>query len=149
MPTSKPSGKLVVDATAIVSAIIGGKAMRIFDELDGVEFVTCPYTVKEVELYLPTLATKSGVAEDELSRTLDELPLTIYAESVYQHRLAEARQRIRDLNDVELLALALELQAPLWSNDTGFDTAGVERYPTGILLRFLPPSSEQPPTPSP
>lgn len=65
---------------------------------------------------------------------------------VYAAKLAEAERRIgrRDPNDVDLLALALHLRVPVWSNDNDFEDAGVEWYTTAELLQKLgPPNAEE------
>jgi predicted nucleic acid-binding protein len=38
---------------------------------------------------------------------------------------------------VDLLALALHLKLPIWSNDNDFEDAGVEWYTTAQLLKTL------------
>ena len=43
----------------------------------------------------------------------------------------------RDPDDMDVLALTVKLQCPLWSNDNDFDEAGVTRYTTAQLLRQL------------
>jgi predicted nucleic acid-binding protein len=59
----------------------------------------------------------------------------------YEPRITEARRRIgrRDPDDVEILALALHLGLPVWSNDSDFADAGVEWYTTAELLAKLGP----------
>jgi predicted nucleic acid-binding protein len=53
--------------------------------------------------------------------------------------MAEARRLIewRDPDDVEILALTLQLKVPLWSNDNDFEGCGIERLTTAELLRTL------------
>jgi predicted nucleic acid-binding protein len=57
----------------------------------------------------------------------------------YQGQRAEVKRRIahRDPDDVDVLALALKLDCPLWSNDADFEETGVELYTTAQLLRKL------------
>lgn len=57
----------------------------------------------------------------------------------YQGEIPEARRRLenRDPDDVELLALALALGIPVWSNDNDFEDAAVEWYTTAELLRRM------------
>jgi predicted nucleic acid-binding protein len=59
--------------------------------------------------------------------------------SVYEDSVAEARRRIghRDPDDVEILALAIHFQIPVWSNDNDFTNVGVEWYTTASLLANL------------
>jgi predicted nucleic acid-binding protein len=57
----------------------------------------------------------------------------------FEEKLIEARSRIgaRDPEDIDLLALALVLEIPVWSNDRDFKGAGVEWYTTARLLKLL------------
>jgi predicted nucleic acid-binding protein len=43
----------------------------------------------------------------------------------------------RDPDDAELLALALHLRIPVWSNAKDFEISGVELFTTEDLLRDL------------
>ena len=67
------------------------------------------------------------------------LPVSIVARQVYAGSMARARKRIgkRDPDDVELLALALHFEVPLWSNDRDFEGCGVEQITTAELLKKL------------
>ena len=57
----------------------------------------------------------------------------------YEEHLAEAARRIakRDPDDVHVLALALELNMAVWSNDNDFDGPGVKWHTTAELLTML------------
>jgi predicted nucleic acid-binding protein len=54
-------------------------------------------------------------------------------------KLAEVRRRIgeRDPDDVDLLALALSLRVPVWSNDNDFESARAAWFTTAELLARL------------
>jgi predicted nucleic acid-binding protein len=67
------------------------------------------------------------------------LPVTVVEEPIYSSALPQARQLIgrRDPDDVDLLALALHLRLPLWSNDNDFEKTGVQCYTTAELLQKL------------
>ena len=69
------------------------------------------------------------------------LPVTKVARTEYAVQLPEARRRIgrRDPDDVEILALALHLGVPIWSNDNDFEDAGIAWYTTARLLAALDP----------
>ena len=47
------------------------------------------------------------------------------------------RLRGRDTDDSDVLALALHLDAPVWSNDHDFDGTGIEVHTTARLLKRL------------
>jgi hypothetical protein len=59
--------------------------------------------------------------------------------AVYASSLAEARKRSgrRDPDDVELLALAIQLKLPVWSTDSDFKSTGVLWHTTASLLAAL------------
>ncbi len=120
----------------MISAILEGKALQVFDRAVNTQFVTTAYTVNEVRFWIENDARRGG-DRDAHEKTLGYLPLTVYEPDAYQAALAEARQRMPDPNDVDLTALALLLGSPVWSNDSDFEKAGIECYPTGLLLRAL------------
>lgn len=131
--------RLVVDANPIISALIGGAASRVFAESHIEEFATAEFTLGEVTKYLPRLAQKAEAEEAVLLLDLQLLPLKIYSRDFYSSRWKEAENRIgtRDPNDVDLLALALKLRVPIWSNDPDFQSARVRLYTTAELLKIL------------
>lgn len=144
MRTSRSTARLVVDANPILSALIGGKAREAFLSPQIEELVTTAHTIGEVESYIPVLARKpkvaaAGVSEGDLRAALAVMPLKVYEREFYQDALEEARRRIadRDPADVDILALALKLEAPIWTNDADFKVAGMDVFSTAELLRAL------------
>ena len=137
--TSKPPERLVVDANPIISALLEGAALRAFWNETVKEWATTQFTVKEVLSYLPRLARKICVPEEMLRLELELLPLTTYKKESYRDFVPEAKRRIaeRDLNDVDLLALALKLDYPIWTNDHDFEQAGPTLYTTAKLWEAL------------
>ena len=64
------------------------------------------------------------------------LPVTVVGEVEYRSSALEAKRQIgrRDIDDVDILELALLTGLPLWSNDNDFTDAGVEWFTTADLL---------------
>ena len=139
MPTSKRPARLVVDAHAILSALLGGKARRVFFETEVQEFAVPERVVREVKAHLPRLALKMGCGRGLLENAFDLLPLTRYSSRAYHEKMAAARRQIeqRDPHDVDVLALALHLDIPLWSNDHDFDHTSIDRFTTAQLLALF------------
>lgn len=137
--TSKPPERLVVDANPMISALLGGAALRAFWNEAVKEWATTQFTVNEVLFYLPRLASKIHVPEEMLRLELELLPLRIYKKASYRDFISEAKRRIaeRDANDVDLLALALKLDYPIWTNDQDFEQTGPTLYTTAKLLETL------------
>lgn len=143
LPISRKPEKLVVDANPIISALLGGNAKRLFFESDITEFAVADTAIEEVQRYLPQMAEKLGVSLDFLAYALDLLPLTICSPKIYRGSLKTARIQIahRDQGDVEILALALALKRPLWTNDKDFDATSVQTLSTAELLAIYFPRS--------
>jgi len=112
-------------------------ALEVFWNPSVKELVTTKFTINEVLPYLLRLAKKTSVPEALLRLELELFPLTIYEKDSYQSQIAEATKRIgdRDPKDVDVLALALTLGYPLWSNDHDFEGTGVVLFTTAILLK--------------
>ena len=131
--------RLVADANVLLSAVIGGRAALALRH-DKVEQVFTPATAyDEVFEYVPSLAKKKRLELDTLLLACAALPVTVLERSEYHEKLSTAKRRIgkRDPDDVDVLALALTLNLPVWSNDNDFEDAGVEWYTTAELLKTL------------
>jgi len=131
--------RLAADANVLVSAVLGGRA-RLILASPAVEAVFTTATVlSEVQEYAPILAAKKKLSAESILLAVSVLPIELVDPSLYRRKLAEARRRIgdRDPDDVDLLALALLLRVPVWSNDNDFEVARVEWYTTAELLTRL------------
>ena len=124
---------MVVDANPILSALLGGYARKIFFDRR-FEFVTTEFTLAEVKKYLPLVAEKSGVKLEEILLALSLLPIKVISRPNYVDSLSQARQILKDidLSDVDILALALEINSYLWTNDKHF-----EKIMTIPLIRII------------
>jgi predicted nucleic acid-binding protein len=133
--------KLAADANVLLSALIGGQAVRVLRHTAIEEILTTEATLAEVQEYATQLAQKKHLPVDVVLLAAATLPVTIVPRSAYASSLSDARRRIgrRDPDDIELLALALHLDLPVWSNDSDFQVAGIVWYTTAALLADLEP----------
>jgi len=131
--------KIAADANALLSAVLGGRARLILQHPDVEEVLTAEETLDEVQEYAPVLAKKNRLHEDVVLLAVATLPVTVVERKLYTPAIAEASKRIgqRDPDDIPILALALTLNVPLWSNDKDFRDTGVDWYTTERLLRHL------------
>ncbi len=130
--------RVAADANVILSAAIGKAALKVFSR-SSLEVVSTAVTLREVREYLPMMAERYGIAHEILDGQLRLLAIKEYGPKAYSRFMVKAARRIgkRDPDDVDLLALALALNVPIWSNDKDFDAAGVEHYTTARLLKTL------------
>ena len=114
--------KLVVDANVFISALIGGKAAELLFNPD-FELITTERTTWEVKKYLPKLAGHTDQTPSSLLLLFELIPVKACQSGEYERSLSKAQNLIgnRDPFDVDILALALETGAPLWSNDSDFE----------------------------
>jgi predicted nucleic acid-binding protein len=120
--------------------VLGGRARLILGNTEEIEeILTAEATFAEVEEYAVVLARKRRLPTDLLLLAVASLPVTILDREAYSNSISEAKRRIgrRDPDDVDILALAIHFEIPIWSNDRDFEDCGIERYTTEDLLRKL------------
>ncbi len=137
MRTLRRIEKLAVDANPVVSAIIGGSARAVFLAAEHVSFYAARFNFREVEKYIPALAAERKIPLEDLYLALSMLPLAVCDEDFYKPKIRQAGKLIgkRDPDDAHLLALALKLDCPIWSNDRDFEGLGVRVYTTLDLIK--------------
>lgn len=138
--------QLAVDTTSILSFLIGGKAVQVFDSSDVDSFVTTEFNIQEVRHMIPKLAAEYHLDGDGLREVLEKLTRTklrVLAVSDYSSGGKQARAVMGEIDekDTDLLALALSLDCPVWTRDSDFRRPSVARvvtvYSTGELLKIL------------
>ncbi len=131
--------KLVADANILLAAVLGGRAGLVLTHPDVEEVFTTEVTHAEVQEYAVVLSRNKKLSLDALLLAVAALPVNLVERKIYANSLARAQKLIgkRDPDDVEILALALHLKLPLWSNDNDFEDRGVEWYTTAELLHRL------------
>lgn len=136
---SVPKETIIVDANSLLSALRGGKARMVLFSGKFI-FLTTEYTTWEVKKYIPELAKLSGVPESELFYAFDHFPIIAIPPVVYDEKRQRAKKLIarRDPKDVDILALVLKFDAPLWSNDKDFEIVpGLKILTTAAMLEKL------------
>ena len=127
---------VVADANPIISALIGGTSREIFfDRRFG--FITSEFTIKEVKKYIPVIAQKLEMPTHHIEIALALLPISVYRKEFYKSKIEKAEALIakRDKKDVDILALALATNNPLWSQDKHFeDISQIKLLKTKDLL---------------
>ncbi len=91
--------------------------------------------------YLPDLLEKRGVPAAPAMAVLDRLESIVRPldAEVYGSHQSAALQRIasRDADDWPILACALALDCPVWTEDTDFFGAGVATWTTDRVALYL------------
>lgn len=131
--------RLAADANVLLAAVLGGRARLVLRHPEIQEILTSEVTFDEVRKYAFVLARKKRLSQDLVLLAIATLPVTIVPPGTYSRSVSEAKRRIahRDPDDVQILALALHFQIPIWSNDKDFEDCGIQWFTTEGLLREL------------
>lgn len=131
--------KLIADANVLLSAVLGGRAARVLTHPQIEEVLTPQLVFEEVEEYALILAGKRKIPPEAILLAVASLPISVVERKTYERSISEARRLIerRDPDDIDVLALALHLKLPLWSNDNDFTGTGIEWFTTAEVLKIL------------
>jgi predicted nucleic acid-binding protein len=131
--------KLVADANVLLSAALGGRASLVLSHPNIEAIYTTQAAYAEVQEYAIVLSRSRRLSMDALLLAVAALPVILVERPVYSDAMGHARKLIgkRDPDDIEILALALHLKFPLWSNDNDFEVSKIEWYTTAELLHRL------------
>jgi len=142
-----PSKALVLDANILVRAVLGKRVRQILEAYaEDVTFFVPEAAFAEAEEHLPALAIKHGGDPEKalsLLRILERL-VEVIGSDVYGEFEAEARERLgqRDPEDWPILAAALALGCPIWTEDADFFGCGVATWTSNRVQMFLRSTQE-------
>lgn len=136
--------RLVLDANILVRAVLGKRVKNILaTHAVNAELFAPEVAYDDAERHLPEILTKHGRTGD-IGDSLAYLSLlrnTVLAvpEEVYLDHKDEALARIerRDPDDWPILATALALECPIWTEDNDFFGAGVPTWTTDRVEIYL------------
>jgi predicted nucleic acid-binding protein len=133
---------VVLDANILIRAILGIRARTlILRHATAVDFYSPDLAYEEALTFLPALLRKKG-ADHKLAQVLLD-GLQIFVKSVdlsrYAHLQDHAHQRIsiRDAKDWPVLACAMTLNAPIWTEDQDFFGCGVATWTTDRIEQYF------------
>lgn len=127
---------VVADANVIVSALIGGRARRVFASAPGPTCNGATAVADEVLEHLPGIAERRGFDPTLVTAALAVIPIEWRPATAYLPFRSDAERLIgtRDPDDWPTVALALATSLPIWSQDKDFEATGIEIHTTGELL---------------
>lgn len=133
------AARYAADANVLLSAACGKAALRVFRVENPPSILTPDAVLAEVGEYLEELAARAGLPLLVVRTHLESFPIEIVPEARYSIKMKTAMALIgsRDPDDAHLLALALALEIPIWSNDNDFRDCGVPVFTTARLLKHL------------
>lgn len=139
METNK---QIVLDANILMRAVLGKKVKPLLEKhYADVQFFTPRVCYQDAKKYLPPLFKKKNLEERDAIEALDELMslVNILDASVYCLYAIESKQRIaiRDVDDWPVVAAAMMLNCPIWTEDADFFGAGVATWTSDRVHLYL------------
>ena len=133
---------LVLDANILIGAVLGNRVRRILQtHADNISFFVPESAYAEAEEHLAALVVKRGGDPAKGLASLRAMAAigTIVTRDIYGDFEAEARKRLgaRDPEDWPILAAALALGCPIWTEDTDFFGCGVATWTSASIGSFL------------
>ena len=144
-PSAPGARTIVLDANILIRAVLGRQVLSLIERYTGwVRFLVPETAVADARAYAPQILIRKGLPEEASMRfleTLERLPLlvTVMPCEAYADLEAEARLRLkgRDEEDWPILALALKLGCPVWTEDQDFFGSGVATWTSDRVELYL------------
>ena len=136
-----PSRALIVDANILVRAVLGRRVRDVIEGAGNVSFFVPETAFVEAEEHVAALAIKRGGDPEIALAFLHSMShvVELIGCEVYGQFEVEARERLdkRDPDDWQILASALALGCPIWTEDADFFGCGVATWTTDRVQLFL------------
>jgi predicted nucleic acid-binding protein len=134
--------RLVLDANILLRAVFGIRVRNLLETYeDSVSFYAPDICFTDARRYIPSISEKRQIDPepgilllDHLSRLVEVVDRTLYEEFE-----ASARERMisRDEEDWPIVATALFLKCPVWTEDRDFFGSGIPTWTTETVDLYL------------
>jgi predicted nucleic acid-binding protein len=133
---------IVLDANILIRAVLGKRVRElIFDNASTVKFFAPDVAYADARKYLPALLEKRGVDPGSAMLVLDRLEGIVRSvdAELYEGQQQQALQRIaaRDADDWPVLACAMTLNCPVWTEDADFFGSGVATWTSDRIALYF------------
>jgi predicted nucleic acid-binding protein len=136
------SRRIVLDANIVIRAVLGVRVPELIARhADTVSFFVPSVALDEAVRHLPVIAMKRGAdpaalleALDRLRAVVEEVPPQV---TEPYEQAAMARIGGRDSRDWTIVAAALALSCPVWTEDHDFFGAGVPTWTSSNVEVYL------------
>lgn len=133
---------IVLDANILIRAVLGKRVREILIEHAAtVKFFAPDVAYADARKHLPALLAKRGISGTAASQVLDSLESIVQPIDfeLYAGQQQRALQRIaiRDADDWPVLACAMTIGCPVWTEDADFFGSGVATWTTDRVELYL------------
>ena len=133
---------IVLDANILIRAVLGTRVRElIFEAASTVKFFAPDVAYADARKFLPSLLEKRGIKGSVAMKVLDSLESIVQPIDLdlYSGMQQQALQRIaiRDADDWPVLACAMVIGCPVWTEDADFFGTGVATWTTDRIALYL------------
>ena len=133
---------IVLDANILIRAVLGNKVKTLITaNIETVDFFTPDVCLADAQKYLPILFEKRSIPAEPALILLNSLTslLHVVDDLVYKSSIEEAQLRIksRDIQDWPVVATALTLNCPIWTEDQDFFGTGIPTWTSDRVHIFF------------
>ncbi|HJH26060.1 MAG TPA: hypothetical protein C5S37_04620 [Methanophagales archaeon] len=133
--------KLVVDTNVLFSFFKKeSKTRRLILNSEILEPITPSFCIDERNEHKELICEKSRLSDSEFEEVLDDLLIfvKVFSLSEYGDFLSDAKTISPDQDDIDLFAIALKLDCPIWAQEKSFKKQPrVKVFSTSDLISFL------------
>jgi predicted nucleic acid-binding protein len=133
---------LVLDANILIRAVLGTRVRSLLEKYeDSAEFYAPDLCFEQAREHLPAILEGRGIDPRPGLVVLDEIKLVVQPvdRELYQEHEEISRERIgvRDIEDWPVVAVAVLLGIPIWTEDQDFFGTGVATWTTDRVELYL------------
>lgn len=133
---------LVLDANILLRAVFGSRVRQLLETYEDVDgFYSPDVCFEEAQEYIPDVAKRRRVDSSLAVSVLEQVRGMVVAvdRSLYESHEKLARERIqrRDPDDWPVVAVALLLDVPVWTEDQDFFGSGIPTWTTDRVELYL------------
>lgn len=134
--------RLVVDANILIRAVFGARVLGLLQTYeDSVAFYSPDVCFDDARKYIPSVAARRNIDPatglnllEQITRIVESVDSVLYSE---HEPVARERISSRDVADWPIIATALLLNCPLWTEDQDFFGSGIATWTTGNVEQYL------------
>jgi len=133
---------IVLDTNILIRAILAERVPNLLDKYHyNCSFVTPASCYDELNEHLPKILQKRDLPLDSFLNAIEKLTKVVISidQEIYSEYEYDAKRRIeaRDIKDWTIVALALSLNSPIWTEDQDFFGIGIATWNTRNVEIYL------------
>lgn len=133
---------LVLDANILLRAVFGSRVRHLLETYEGaVGFYSPDVCFQDAQKYIPRVSERRGVDSSVALSVLEQMARVVVPvdKSLYEdfEKLARERIELRDPDDWPVVAVALMLDFPVWTEDRDFFGSGIATWTTDRVELYL------------